>query len=401
MIFRNLSAFLQSIGCAGVLSRLRSLRHAWTEWQRRRAAPVILPNRSGQGRGRAGLAYVSSPFRGRATGLHSNEAEAHAMSIVLQDAGLEVVVFDFDTNSPPDVRGIDLLIGFGKVFEEACRAGHPGQTRVLYHTGAYLPFQNAAELSRVDDFRRRHGAHLRPRRCVDPYGPASQHIPDGIILLGNAWTASTYASVARRIETLDPTTNAHWIGPRQLPPAQRRGLLWMGSTGCLHKGLDLVIDAFPTLGTGWELHICGDDSASEPDFWAHYACLPSAIQRHGWVHPASSTMRTILDRCSFVILPSCSEGMATSVLAGMACGLVPIVTKETGIDVDGVGILISSLEVNAVATAMHSAAAMDEGQVTSLAAAAIERIAERHTLEVFTRRFAHLISAYVAAPVHP
>lgn len=366
---------------------------------RRLAGPVVvgpscvMPH--GRAAGRAALLYISRPFRGKVVGFHSNEAEVLAIAGVLASEGMEIFVFDYDSLRTTGLRACNLLIGFGNAFEELCRAGCPGQVRVLYHTGAYLPFQNAAEMQRINDFRVRHGVCLRPRRCVDPYGPASQHLCDGIILIGNDWTASTYESTNRPLATIDPTTNAHWVGLRPGPPSGRRGFLWMGGSGCLHKGLDLVIDAFGVLGPDWDLHICGDDDAAEPDFWDHYRTLPGNIHRHGWVHPASDQMRQVLDQCTFVILPSCSEGMATSVLAGMACGLVPVATRESGIDLHDVGFQISQCSISAVEQALLECRQIEPARLMAMADDCLARIAERHTLAKFSDRFRQLITPYI------
>ncbi len=359
----------------------------------RRRPPIVISAR-GAARGRALLSYITGPLRGRGTGMHSNEQEVLTMAETLAAAGMQVEAIDYDSSWRRAPARWDLVIGFGGLFEEACREGQPGQRRVLYHTGAYLPFQNAAEMARVDDFQRRHSVRLRPRRLVGDYGPASQHLADAIILVGNAWTASTYPSV-RPLSIIDPTCNAHWRGPRPGPASRRRGILWAGGNGCLHKGLDLVLDALPALPDGWRLHICGDSDEAEPDFWAHYRSLPRRVHRHGWLHPASPRMREVLDDCAFIILPSCCEGMATSVLAGMACGLVPLVTRESGID--GVGLPITGLSVEAVGTAMRAAAGLADGEVAALAEAALARIRERHELPAFRRRFGELVAPFLPA----
>lgn len=317
------------------------------------------------------------------------------MAAVLAHAGMDVDVLDHDSTWRCDPRRWDLMVGFGGLFEDACRAGHPGQHRVLYHTGAYLPYQNAAEMARIDDFQLRHGVRLRPRRLVGDYGPASQHLADAIILVGNAWTASTYPGV-RPVSTIDPTSNAYWRGARPGPPSRRPGILWAGGNGCLHKGLDLVLDAAATLPAGWRLHVCGDSDAAEPDFWSFYrGRLPGSVVRHGWLHPASQRMREVLDDCSFIILPSCCEGMATSVLAGMSCGLVPLVSRQSGIDADGIGLWITELTPASVAATVRDAVGLGDDAVAALAAASLARIGQRHELPAFRRRFAELIGSHL------
>ena len=58
------------------------------------------------------------------------------------------------------------------------------------------------------------------------------------------------------------------------------------------------------------------------------------IIHHGFLNLKSISARKIIESCHFLISPSCSEGQSTSVLAGMTCGLIPILTEECGINID-------------------------------------------------------------------
>ena len=44
----------------------------------------------------------------------------------------------------------------------------------------------------------------------------------------------------------------------------------------------------------------------------------------------------IAQMCAYMIMPSCSEGMAGSVLTAMSAGMIPIVSRECGFDDDDV-----------------------------------------------------------------
>ena len=58
------------------------------------------------------------------------------------------------------------------------------------------------------------------------------------------------------------------------------------------------------------------------------------IYNIGFVNVNSEKFNELMNKCSFVILASCSEGMATSVLTCMNHGLIPLVTKECGISLE-------------------------------------------------------------------
>jgi glycosyltransferase involved in cell wall biosynthesis len=106
----------------------------------------------------------------------------------------------------------------------------------------------------------------------------------------------------------------------------RSHFLWLGSSAVIHKGLDLLIDVFRERDD-ITLHICGLDQLSR-----ELLDIPkrSNIIDYGFISINSDTFLNIAGACSYSILPSCSEGMATSVTTSMLHGMVPVVIKDTG-----------------------------------------------------------------------
>ena len=56
------------------------------------------------------------------------------------------------------------------------------------------------------------------------------------------------------------------------------------------------------------------------------------IKNVGYVVIKSEYFAQLASECCFVVLPSCSEGVATAVITGMNHGLIPLITKETNIE---------------------------------------------------------------------
>jgi glycosyltransferase involved in cell wall biosynthesis len=73
------------------------------------------------------------------------------------------------------------------------------------------------------------------------------------------------------------------------------------------------------------------------------------------VNPNSDEMDELCANNAFVLFPSCSEGTASSVITCMAKGLIPIVTKESGVNLNDFGIEIESGTVDAVKDAIEIA----------------------------------------------
>jgi glycosyltransferase involved in cell wall biosynthesis len=120
--------------------------------------------------------------------------------------------------------------------------------------------------------------------------------------------------------------------------AARRHYLFLASRPQIHKGLDLLLEIFPRT-PDLHLYVCSDFK-DEPDFCA---CFRRELFETPNVHPvgrvdvASPDFQALARTCAYVIHPSCSEGQAGAVTQGMHAGLVPLVTRESGVDTEGLG----------------------------------------------------------------
>ena len=55
----------------------------------------------------------------------------------------------------------------------------------------------------------------------------------------------------------------------------------------------------------------------------------------GWVDINGAMFREITEKCAYALMPSCSEGCAGSILSVMSAGVIPIISRECGIDGKG------------------------------------------------------------------
>jgi hypothetical protein len=369
-------------------------------WLKRQGAlwmPPVATGCAGPGATRrALLSYIALPFLSRDRSgdrLHSNRREAVIIAETIAGFGYSVDVIDWRSRYPVRNGRYDLLFGFGGPYVRTFRTPCASK-RIWYATGAEQSFQAVAEATRLRAFRDRHGLSLRPRRMPERFWTEAEAMSDGMVVVGNGWTASTYRPLNPRLHTVLPTSNARW-NPSDLAhdwQRRRNGFLWFGSVGAVHKGLDLCYDALPLLGSGVRLHTCGPVT-DEGDFLAAYGGAPPAgTTHHGFVDVAGEPLRRILADCAFAVLPSCSEGCATSVLACMQAGLIPIVTAETGIDLD-LGIPIAEATPAGVAAAMRQALLMDEQEWLRRSTLVAARVREQHSHDAFAAGFRQALGA--------
>lgn len=74
---------------------------------------------------------------------------------------------------------------------------------------------------------------------------------------------------------------------------------------------------------------------SEKDFTALYhkeLFETKNIHAVGFIDITSPEFLEITKKCSYVLAPSCSEGQSGSVLTAMSAGLIPLISKECGLE---------------------------------------------------------------------
>lgn len=114
---------------------------------------------------------------------------------------------------------------------------------------------------------------------------------------------------------------------RESVQTSKNRFLWFGSTGLIHKGVDVLVDAFREVP--WcNIDFYGLSPLELPIFNKIKAentvdCGRINVQGEEFI-------QEVVNRHCFMIFPSCSEGMSTAVATCMAHGIIPVVTRECG-----------------------------------------------------------------------
>jgi len=336
-------------------------------------------------RGRALLIYIAYPFWKKTAVVHSNIREVPIIADLLAERGYDVDVIDFRSEALVSFERYSVIFGFGDLFEEAVSAGIDARC-IFYATQAPQWIHNLAEAKRIVDFQFRTGTRLKPRRMLDRTWPASAVLSDAIVCVTDGWAYERYRELHQRVYSVPITA----FGPSEIERTSYSGgdervdFVWFGSTGALHKGLDLCIEAVSQM-SDVVLNVCGSVLA-EKDFM-------SAIQRYltgsnvkflGRIDPLSSGMRNLMRSTGFVVLPSASEGCATGVLTCMAWGCVPVITEYCGISFPE-AVRIRELTVESVTQAIRTAKNLPAQECRRRSEKARAWAAERHTSDEFAK----------------
>ncbi len=281
------------------------------------------------------MIYITMPFINKSHTLinsHQNYLQVLEMSRVLGEFGYNVDVIDYNAVNLRLTCLYDLVIDIHP-YDKPVYLNNLNRDaiRIAYLTGSNPTYSNAAERSRIDRIERQNGVKLSPRRQVNPISKQIEKY-DGVLIVGNNKTRDTFTHEF----TLPPTyliSNTSSTQSIRLSGKSPAKFLYLGGVGQVHKGLDLVLEAFSTVPEAI-LYVCSPYD-SEHDFIELYhdkLYKTKNVIPVGRVDITSDKFKKIAQQCGYCILPSCSEGMSGSIITGMSFGLIPVITKECGID---------------------------------------------------------------------
>ena len=281
---------------------------------------------------------------------------------------------------------------------------HIKPLRIFYSVGAETCFNYRNTAARNMEFHKRHNRwFLDSNRYMpgDPRNYYEAHFSDAVICLGDG-------SVHSQFLAEDPRPDHYlWLPAFYFKVKEsdkeknfekcRRNILWFGSAGLLHKGLDIAID-FAAAHPEFTLHICGS-SSKEKAFLEYYSPTLKKctnIHTHGFVNIESQEFADILNMCGIVLNPSVSEGGAVSVLNVVGNGaLLPVYSRATGIEFNGNGIEVEEVTYEAFKKALLQADSLAPEVFSQKAFAAHRLISEEHTLEKYEERMYNCIKEII------
>ena len=309
--------------------------------------------------GQALLYYKTSPFLFEKFNFvdcsHTNNWEVLEIAKILNKLGFWVDIIDRSIKSK-EIKVIedkyDIFIGIG--------AGNSGRhypeiakrvkraIKILYATSQEPNVFNKALKKRYEYFFRRHPGAKLPYIGFKTQVNMLQVIQntDFIFCTGNKYTIKTYHKHGKPIYKIFVSTFPKInFSLKELYNRSQNKFLYFGGNRNILKGLDLLIESFAEL-PDLELYIC--TPAKEKEFNLFYKSTLSRsrnIHWMGFVLVGEKTFNWLTSQCGYVILPSCTEGTATSVVTCMRKGLIPIVTHNTGIDLGDFGYLIEDISI--------------------------------------------------------
>ena len=185
-----------------------------------------------------------------------------------------------------------------------------------------------------------------------------------------------------------PTVNVYaWLEDKNYEVC-RNYFLWFGSEGLVHKGLDLTLEAFAGM-PDHHLYVCGpiqQDKDFEKAYFKELYQTPN-IHTMGWVDVSSNDFVEIARNCLALIYPSCSEGQSGAVVTCLQIGLIPLLSYESGVDVEDFGILLKNCSIDEIQLAVQQISGLPAKELKTMSRKAWEFARANYTREKYSKNY--------------
>lgn len=346
---------------------------------------------NGDVKGSVLLSYIIAPFllekRRSISNDHTNQWECLQIAKTFLNLGYEVDVIDYTNYNFVPKKHYSFFIDIHSNMERIAPLLNTDCIKIFHLTGAHWLFQNHAEYKRLLDLQQRRGLTLFPRRLSKP--TKALEIVDYATILGNQFTINTYKYANKEITQIPlSTTNMYPYPEDKNYEYCRNRFLWLGSSGLVHKGLDLVLEAFADMPEH-HLTVCGpiqNEKDFEQAFHKELYQLPN-IHTVGWIDVGSSEFLEITKNCIGLVYPSCSEGTAGSAVVCLHAGLIPIVSYESGINVNEFGFLLENSSVNNIQETVKIVTNLPDNELRQRAKMSWNFARNNYTREIFAEEY--------------
>jgi glycosyltransferase involved in cell wall biosynthesis len=313
------------------------------------------------------------------------------------ELGYAVDVIDFRNAEFTPTKDYTFFVSARTHLETIARRLNRDCIKIAHLDTAHFLFNNAAAYTRALTLQRRRGVTRTSIRVVE-HNLAIEHC-DYAAVLGGEFCMSTYRYAGKPMYRLPvPTVHTYPLDPDKDFQVCRKQFLWLASFGFVHKGLDVTLEAFAQRAN-LRLTVCGRFDL-EREFLRLYRTElyeSSNVDPVGWVDVGGPQFLDITNRCAAVVFPSCSESESCSVLTCMQAGLIPVVTREAGIDVQDFGVLLKDASVEEIRQAAERVASLPASRLREMSRKAWEYTRGHHTAEKYTEAYRAMITDILEA----
>ena len=353
------------------------------------------------------LIYIVKPFLIRPDDpeflKHQNLSKCRNIASILGEFGYIVDVADrrnlrplrrskygLIINDRADLRGIDSF-------------SDENTMNIFLATSDNYMVHNTALRRRHELLFKRRARRIQLRRIYPEAMPYLEN-SDAIVTIGNEIIKGTWKEVSSApIYTFNNYgfKETEFIFDSKDFSTARRNFLFFASRSQIQKGLDLLLEVFPK-HPDLHFYICSEFEKEEDFCDCYHKELYETPNIHpiGWVTVNSPEYNELVKKCAYVIHPTCSEGQPGSVVQCMYSGLIPLVTKEVGIDTEYFGITFADdsleeierviLEVSNKPESWHREHSLKTRKVSE----------EKYSEDAFIERWRNILTEILTVPAN-
>jgi glycosyltransferase involved in cell wall biosynthesis len=355
------------------------------------------------------LSYIIEPFllkkEEAISNAHHHDWLSWQIGLTFSSLGYDVDVIHYLDRKFVPKKSYDYLIGARTNFQRLAELMPAHCIKIVHLDTAHWIFNNSADYQRHLELQQRRGLTLNSFKWVEPNW-AIEFADYATTNWGNQFNIGTYQYAGKPIFQIPLPTCAVYPKPANKDyETCNNHFLWFGSDGLIHKGLDLVLEAFAQMPE-CRLTVCGPIRKSATENTQngplqHDRQFEAAFHRElyesknifteGWVDIESETFQKIADQCIGVVFPSCSEGGGASVITCMQAGLIPIVSFESNVEVGDFGVTLRSCSIEEIKRSVRQVCNMPATELKTKAHKAWQFCRTHHTRDSFTENYNHVI----------
>jgi hypothetical protein len=379
-----------------LVKRIRRTVDGWRTDRKRPDYQLVSLSPEGACRGNALISYImdgllladGEPVPAN----HTNIWTTLQMARTFCDLGFAVDVISYRNQTFVPGKPYTVFVDVRRNLERLSPVLGDSCVKIMHVDTAHILFHNVAEATRLLALQQRRGITLRPTRHEVP-NLGIEHA-DCATTTGNEFTIATFAYANKSFYRLPipVAVSLPWPVDKDFETC-RDTFLWFSSGGLVHKGLDLALEAWAGMPE-YRLIVCCPIERETPFARAFHKELYETpnIETIGWVDVTSGAFQEITRRCVGLVYTSCSEGGGACAITTMHAGLIPIVTRETSVDIHDFGFLIKSACVEEIRNTVRQVAALPASELAERSRKAWEHATSTHTRKTFAREYRRVIT---------
>ena len=162
------------------------------------------------------------------------------------------------------------------------------------------------------------------------------------------------------------------------------------------RGIDLVLEAFVNMPE-LNLWVCGPlQSPGEKEFIEVYReelFHTQNIHPIGWIDVRSKSFQKLTNNCTALLSTACTEGMSGGALNCMRRGVIPFVTRATGIDIqEDFGFVFENDTVDGIHQRMMDFSKLDIVSIQRVSETVLRETNKRYSIEAFAHNIEFILS---------